>query len=164
MEIYRLSYSSLGGQLKALLASAVVVLALVVGIASSVCADASLGDRITATVEKGPGTKLVMADLTDFDWQKLYVFTPYTTQKQIDRTLGFEWHDTEGIELNDTMTLLAFVDDGKVVSHVAQPADKGDFSGLSEGPWTPESAVFVVADDRDAGLGEEWLVLQQASP
>lgn len=143
----------------------IVALAFAACLVMSACADSGLSERITATVEKGAGTKLVMADLTDFDWQRLYIFAPYTTQKQIDRSLGFEWPDPEGIELHDTFTLLAFVNDGEVVSYVAQPLGQGDFADLSEGsPWTPDSAVFVVADDREAGLGQEWFVLRQALP
>lgn len=144
-----------------------VALAVTFSLVASACAgsDAGLSDRITTTVERGVGTRLVMADVTDFDWQKLYVFAPYTTQEQINRSLGFEWRDPEGIELHDTFTLLAFVNEGEVVGYVAQPLGQGDFTDLSDGsPWTPESAVFVVADDREAGLGEEWLVLRQASP
>jgi hypothetical protein len=142
-----------------------VVLALTALLALSACADSGLRDRISATVEMGAGAKLVMADLTEFAWQRLYVFTPYTTQEQINRSLGFDWPDPEGIELNDTVALLVFVNDGEVVSYVAQPLDKGDFSGLGDGsPWTPESAVFVVADDREAGLGQRWLVLREEAP
>ena len=132
-------------------------------LALSACGS-DLSARIGDTVKQGPGTKVVMSDLTDFDWQQLYVFAPYTTQKRIHRALGFEWSDPEGIELRDNISLLVFVSDGKVVKYVAQPRDRGDFADLDVGsPWTPATAAFVVAADGQATDGQPYLVMKPTS-
>ena len=90
----------------------IIVLALATLLALSACADSGLDERITSTVDGASGTQLRISDLTDFAWEELHVFPPYTSQKQIDRALGFEWSAPSGISLKDTITLLVFVDDG----------------------------------------------------
>jgi hypothetical protein len=133
----------------------IIVLALATLLALSACADSGLDERITSTVDEASGTQLRMSDLTDFAWEKLYVFPPYTSQKRIDRALGFEWSDPSGISVKDTITLLVFVDDGEVVSYVAPLRAEADFADLSEGsPWTPETARFHVVGVRVVVQGD----------
>ena len=131
------------------------VLALATLLALSACADSGLDERITSTVDGASGTQLRMSDVTDFAWEELYVFPPYTSQEQIDRALGFEWSDPSGISLKDTITLLVFVDDGEVVGWVAPLRSEADFASLSEGsPWTPETALYRVAGVRVVVQGD----------
>ena len=133
----------------------IVVLALATLLALSACADSGLDERITSTVDGASGTQLRISDHTDFAWEELYVFPPYTSQEQIDRALGFEWSDPSGISLKDTITLLVFVDDGEVVGWVAPLRSEADFASLSEGsPWTPETALFRVAGVRVVVQGD----------
>ena len=83
--------------MKALRLILIGVLVLGACLVVSACADSGLSEHLATAVDEGPGTQFMMSDLTDFAWQKLYVFPPYTTQKQIDRSLGFEWPDPAGI-------------------------------------------------------------------
>ena len=123
--------------------------------------DSTLGDRITAKVSEGPGTTVRLADLTDFHWQRLYVFGPYASQQRIDDTLGFSWPDPSGIQSSDSLVLLVFVDGSRVVSYVEQPRSAGDFAGLDrQRPWTPSDAVFVVRNDPQENPGGQWLTVR----
>ncbi len=115
-----------------------------------------LVERITSAIDGASGTQLRISDLTDFAWEELYVFPPYTSQEQIDRALGFEWSDPSGISLKDTITLLVFVDDGEVVGWVEPLRFEADFASLSEGsPWTPETALFRVVGVRVMAQSDE---------
>lgn len=117
--------------------------------------DAALSARI-AQVAAGPdGSELRLSDVTDFDWDRAHVFGCYTTEQEIDAELGFRWRAAavEDIGSYDSVALLVFVADGRVVRHVLHPRRDGDLTPLDgAGPFTPETAVFVVRL-RDQGPG-----------
>ena len=124
---------------------AATVLAALCGACSR--SDDELGHRIANEVAKGAGTVVRMAALTDFPWEKLHVFSPYSTRDHIEAELGFAWPDADGtgIRDNEGIALLVFVKSGAVVRYVAHPRNKGDFTGLRDpGGLSVSEAVFVV--------------------
>jgi len=129
----------------------VLVFALLAN-ACSTDGDNALGGAIARVVQGGGGATLRVADLTDFQWERLYVFAPYTTPAQIDRELGFPCPSTRraNIEARDDVALLLFVEDRRVVRHLAHKRGKGDFSRLHHpGGYAKSEAVFEV--DRSRG-------------
>jgi hypothetical protein len=93
-----------------------------------------------------------IADITDFTWDKMYIFTPYTTQSQVDRALGFEWQEYQslGIDSTDTDDLLVFVagDMGnfKVVKFARCPRGNFRFRQATNGyAYSRDRAVFAVS-------------------
>ena len=92
-------------------------------------------------------TQINMTELTDFAWDSVYIFAPYTTAEQINQTLGFTWPEaaSSAIINQDDITLLVFVENGRVVDHVEFSRGQGDFSSAaSPEPYTPDRAVFVI--------------------
>jgi hypothetical protein len=79
----------------------------------------------------------LMAEVTDFAWDRVCVFPPYLSKEAVDETLGLEWGVVGG-DLEDR-NLLVFVDDDRVVKHfylrrgiVDEPEDGGDCRGRDE--------------------------------
>lgn len=95
----------------------------------------------------GRGAPVDIRTVTDFDWDRLFVFAPYTPVAEMRRCLGFEWPEAgqSGIERRDDIALLVFVRGGRVVRALEFPRRSGDFSGVpgKEG-LSPQQAVFEV--------------------
>src|SRR6266571_2005869 len=72
---------------------------------------------------------VTVSALTDFQWDKLFIFGPYTPVQKIHAQLGFEWADAEKTHIgsSDTYYLLVADEDGKVIRHVTLPRTVGDF-------------------------------------
>jgi hypothetical protein len=69
-------------------------------------------------------------EATSFAWDKFYVFAPYTTSEDIQRTLGFNWSQSNCFDLSsrDDINLLVFVKDGKVIQFLEYPRGDVDFA------------------------------------
>jgi hypothetical protein len=74
----------------------------------------------------------LLADATDFAWDRVCVFPPYLPKEAVDEALGMEWGVVGGGDLDDR-NLLVFVDGERVVKHfylrrgiVGPPPPDGD--------------------------------------
>ena len=93
-----------------------------------------------------------VSQVTQFDWDKLFIYGPYTSVDRIYTQLGYQWPDAErtGIEYSETEFLLVFVKDGKVVAHSKFSRSLGDWEDLERGnEFTKETAVFAVKHGTD---------------
>jgi len=85
--------------------------------------------------------------LTNFSWDRLYVFGPYTTSKMIDKSLGRFWFGSRftTIESNDRISLLVFTKNGHVVQYLEFPRWQGDFSTvINKSGYSVEESRFTV--------------------
>jgi hypothetical protein len=115
--------------------------------------DKIINQKIDARIQQGQ-TEIGIANITDFTWDKMYIFSPYTPAAQVDRSLGFEWQEYKslGIESNDTDDLLVFVahemGNGRVVKFTKCPRSFGNFRFRQETNgygYSPTQAVFSVS-------------------
>lgn len=113
----------------------------------------NLDQDLISMVEKKKGSNekisFKVRSLTNFEWEKMYVFAPYTPTAEINRALGFNWEDASGtgIDRRDDITLLVFANGGKVVDRVLYPRGRGDFSAIKkDNGFTPDEANFVVTE------------------
>ncbi|MBX7170036.1 MAG: hypothetical protein K1X72_03690 [Pyrinomonadaceae bacterium] len=122
-----------------------------------------LEDVIQQKVDNQDNSPLEIKKLTDFSWDKLYIFTPYTPTKVINETLGFESKIIKDIEMDsqEEINLLVFVKDNKLTTLVEFPRRSGDFDKISNpNGFTQENAKFnVTIEDR----GEPWITLVEAN-
>jgi hypothetical protein len=141
--------------------------ALLTGCADRPPASGAFEDQLaTAVTASGQSAKpLKLADVTDFAWDRLYVFPPYTPTAAIQRDLGFAWPEADrtGIDERDGVTLLVFVANRHVVRSVEYPRNRGDFAMIDHhAGFTPERAVFRVSrEDADPAW---WIVTEAQSP
>lgn len=93
--------------------------------------------------------KVRLKDLTDFTWDKVHLFNPYTSTEKIDEDLGYAWPPAHSIGLyqRDDISLMVFTNNGKVVSYVEQPRHPVDAKGnYKQGGYNPDEAVFEVVE------------------
>jgi hypothetical protein len=87
--------------------------------------------------------------VTTFSWQRLYIFSPYTTLSKITDTVGRSWRKKcyTDIETSEIVNLLVFTDEKTVVHCLDFPTNVGSFSypepAFLEG-LTPQEARFTV--------------------
>ncbi|MEM8882836.1 MAG: hypothetical protein AAGD14_02055 [Planctomycetota bacterium] len=126
--------------------------------------DGELAARIESEVARGPGTKFRLADLTEFEWERVHLFGPYTSPETIEKTLGFSWCGSVRTEIqwSESITLLVFVKGDSVVRHVVLRRGRGDFAGLSMKSgtvaFTPKESAFEI---REGDHGWIYVVLDQ---
>jgi hypothetical protein len=100
--------------------------------------------RVAAT---SGNASVTISAVTDFSWEELYVFAPYTPIQRIQMQLGFKWAEAEKthIDSSDTFYLLVFVQHGSVVRHFKSPRRIGDFDGLEvRNRFTPGNDTFEI--------------------
>lgn len=93
-------------------------------------------------------------EIATFDWDKLHVITPYVSPKEYAKRQnikGMNLIDTD-IDINDSINLLIFVLDKKIVSYINYPRNKGDFCDVGKytrDGFTPDEAIFEVKEEDD---------------
>jgi hypothetical protein len=89
------------------------------------------------------------------DWQRVYIFGPYTPHERIDDALGFHWADAErtSIAYNDGVNLVVFARSGEVVGWFEHPRGRGDLVEIvNEVGYARDKAWFFVIRDREQRL------------
>lgn len=76
-----------------------------------------LEESIYSIVEDKNNSDIHLTSLTDFDWDKAFLFEPYSTQKSINEQLGIDYEDPSKIGIRDDIYLLIFLNEGKVVHY-----------------------------------------------
>jgi hypothetical protein len=125
---------------------------LVWSVALLACSNNSARDAFPGRLEQAiasaakAGGAVRMADVTDFEWDTLHVFVPYTSVEEVQKQLGFAWSEATELDL-DTRNQLVFVKEGRVVKHLFFPRNKGDFVSVGKSRFTREDARFRAKDD-----------------
>jgi hypothetical protein len=114
----------------------------------SACAsEGPVNKSIAATVGKGPGTRLVLAEHTGFPWDNVCILGPYMPDDKVDSLTGIQGaagqaHD---IRSNDGINVLMFVRDDRIAASVAHARNQGDFGPEVVGKcYAREQANFSV--------------------
>src|SRR5262245_19606767 len=70
-------------------------------------------------VQRGPGTAVDLSQLTPFDWDRVYLFGPYTPSEKIHECVGFTWSQLGSFVpgYSEGWCLAVFVKDGRGVVH-----------------------------------------------
>jgi hypothetical protein len=71
---------------------------------------------------------LRLEDITDFEWDRVYIFHPYTPDSEMQRSLGMKVQFVPNrIQHNDAYNLLVFVKDGRIVTAVETALTVAEF-------------------------------------
>jgi hypothetical protein len=101
--------------------------------------------RINSFILNEDQNEIDINALTDFTWEKAYIFTPYTTADYMKERLGFNWKNSVGIDYRDDINLIVFVKDKKVVKYMKLPRKYGDFNFDDiENEITPENSIMTL--------------------
>jgi len=104
-----------------------------------------ISKNIARDFESSSGKSVNLAEAVAGSWETVCILGPYMNNDTAKTTLGFEW-DVESktsITSNEGISLLLFVQDGKVIDYAEHPRNQGDFSNLTMKCFPKENAVFI---------------------
>lgn len=104
-------------------------------------------DRLVALYKNGKVDAIDISTITPFEWEKLFLFSPYSTAEQIFKTLGFSDDIKSFISYDDGIILFVFVKGNKVVQYLDYPRNPDFYSVVRESGYSPSEAVFVLDDE-----------------
>ncbi|MEH7463952.1 hypothetical protein V7166_18235 [Bacillus thuringiensis] len=104
-----------------------------------------LEEAIFSIVEDKNNNEIDINSLTNFDWDKAFLFAPYTSQESINEQLGVDFKDPSNIEMRDDIYLLVFLNDDTVVQYaeINRNRQQSDFS-VDEKGFTPSNASITI--------------------
>ncbi|SHM53956.1 hypothetical protein SAMN02787076_01551 [Rhizobacter sp. OV335] len=141
-------------------------LAIVMALLTSACSsvDDSVSAAIGNAVREKHAQEIRIAALTDFEWEKVYLFGPYAPRAHICEVLGVEARQCERIvpfeSMDDGVMSLAFVSGTQVVRYARHSRLNGDFTPVANRqPILASEAVFKVVPSGLAQDGRPWVKL-----
>ncbi|MBM7602716.1 hypothetical protein JOC75_000686 [Metabacillus crassostreae] len=103
-----------------------------------------LEKSIYSIVEDINNTEIRIKTLANFDWDKGFLFKPYSSQKLIDEQLNVHFRDPSNIDWRDDIYLLVFMKENEVVQYAEIDRQGADFK-LSEKEYlTPSDDVVII--------------------
>ncbi|MFF3025646.1 hypothetical protein ACFVRR_23890 [Gottfriedia sp. NPDC057948] len=103
-----------------------------------------LEKSISSALEKKSVTEIDINSLTDFDWDKAYLITPYTDQETINKQLGVKFKDPTNMVNRDDIYLLVFLDKNKVVQYVKIPTKYGQLLLGDKDGFSPSNPIIKI--------------------
>ena len=122
-----------------------LILLLLVGCSQSgVQHNTGLEKAIYSVVGDKDKSEIDLKLLTTFDWDKAFLFTPYSTQEGIEEQLGTDFKSSSNIGARDDIYLLVFLNNNKVVQYAEIERQGGDFSIGEKGYLTPSDDMIHI--------------------
>lgn len=87
-----------------------------------------LEKSINEIVKDENNSEIHLAALTDFDWDKAFLFHPYYPHDRINSLLGVEFKNHKNIEMREDLYLLVFLYEDKVTQYAELIRDHTTFS------------------------------------
>lgn len=146
-------------------------MAIAMALLASACS--SVDDRVSAAIGSAVRDQQMpeirIAALTDFAWEKVYLFGPYAPRAHICEVLGVEARQCERVvpfeSVDDGIMSLAFVSGTQVVRYARHRRLNGDFTPVvSRQPILASEAVFKVVPSGVSQDGRPWLKLVRGVP
>lgn len=111
--------------------------------------DKGLKNRIFETINNAE--KIDFAEITDFYWEQMYIFTPYSIPRNILKEDGIKTVNSRfQIEILDTINMIGFIDTNKLVAFVELPRSFGGENLLHFLKFSREEAKFKISLDKKA--------------
>ena len=104
-----------------------------------------LSERIKQQAQRD--SSLSFRSVTDFEWDRLYIFQPYTTKSEIEQTLRTTWTGSMSIESGKGINLLVFTKNQRVVRYAELSRDIDFVVPKTAKGWSPTDSVFPITSD-----------------
>jgi hypothetical protein len=107
----------------------------------------SVAARIEALSSQPVGSTVRISDLTDFTWDGLAAFGPYTTCSEADSVLRFHWNACDSFRLyeSDSFSLIVFTQQNTVTRVEQLPRTPVEFAPSSlRHLYSPPLALFTL--------------------
>ena len=95
-------------------------------------------------INNNNATVIDLNEITKFDWEKAYLFSPYTPRESINKTVGLKFISDSRIDTSDDIYLIVFINKEKVVQYSEIDRHQLDFS-IAKGTYlTPENSLITI--------------------
>lgn len=130
----------------------------ILGIYFSACGNSTIdkyNNSFNNTIKSLQNGRVNLHKLTDFEWDKMYTFSAYTSKEEIEQILGFESDIIIDNMFNEGNTYLLFVKDNTIVCNIYGSSDSLGYS-INFGMYDKylcidysEDCVFSVNNNND---------------
>jgi hypothetical protein len=103
-----------------------------------------LEESFHSVMQKENIDQLKLNTLTDFTWDKAFIFTPYTPQENITKQLGAEFKEPSKISSRDDINLVVFMNNEKVIQYVEVDRKYGDLIADDRNALTPMDNIIEI--------------------
>jgi len=108
----------------------------------------SVTGAIATRLDQGSTRVIRISDFTDFNWERVFIFEPYTPDAKVEEALKFSYPDVKKFNLSssDTFWLIVFTKGQRVVRVEQMKLREAVFTleALNRG-LTPNEAIFAVS-------------------
>jgi hypothetical protein len=109
-----------------------------------------------------------LSEITDFTWDQLYLFEPYTPRNSVCKQLTIPENQCEDKipehSMDDGEMYIVFRNKGAIVHKEMHIRFNGDFTPINyKQPLTPSTAIFNVKPQGKSASGKPWLKLELIS-
>ncbi len=87
-----------------------------------------------------------LTEVTPFEWDTVYSFSPYTPKEKIYETVGYKW-DRIQETVNEGMNQMVFLKDGKVICYLYGYPTNNGYGIFYSGETLSEYATVLNVDD-----------------
>ncbi len=109
--------------------------------------DVALKNAIIETVEKS--NEIDFNQITNFEWDKMYIFTPYSNPIDILREDGISTRNSQfNIEYLDTINMIGFIKSDKLVAFVELPINYMEVDLTNPTAFSKEESKFKISKDK----------------
>ncbi len=93
---------------------------------------ANMGENISENIYK-QGDTVNFSEATSLKFDKVCIFGPYSSNADVSEILGFDWdiESRTNISSSDSVNIIVFTKNKKVIEYTAHPRNKNDFYKLS---------------------------------
>lgn len=113
--------------------------------------DVDLRNLIIETIQRS--NEIDFTELTNFEWDTMYIFTPYTNPKDIlEKDSITAYHSKFNIEINDTINMIGFVKSNKLVQFVELPRIYGEMDLTNPIKFNKEETKFNILQGKEGIL------------
>ncbi len=87
-----------------------------------------LEESLNKLIKEDNSKTIDIGDLITYDWERAYMFHPYTMEADMKDILGLKFHDPVGMALRDDVELLVVVKDDNTFEYAKIQRGNGDLS------------------------------------
>ena len=105
-------------------------------------------DSLVASYKNGEVDSIRISAITSFEWEKLYLFGPYTPKQHIVEVTGLmdSANINTAIESHDTIVLFVFVNENIIVQYMDFQREPDFIYAIQNSPYNPNNAIFVLSE------------------
>ena len=108
--------------------------------------DIELKNEVIKVVQSSK--KIDFSKVTNFEWDEIYLFTPYTDSKEILKKDGVKGYNSKlNMEYNDGINIIAFVNSKKIITYIEINRSDFDFEPIKNSKISKDKSIFEIDND-----------------